>query len=154
MKQDRKITWDTLEYEQKDKGADWYFALGIIAVSASVASFLLGNILFSILILIGALTLAMYGARKPATLNIEIDDRGILISNTLYPFNTLKSFWIEENTTPPKIIIQSEKTFMPYLILSLEDTDTDNVRIFLLEHLKEEELTEPLSQKVMEYLGF
>jgi len=154
MEQDRKITWNTLEYEQKEKGADWYFVLGIIAISASIASFLLDNILFSILILIGALTLAMYGARKPATINIEINDRGVIISNTLYPFTTLKSFWIEENTTTPKMIIQSEKTFMPYLILSLEDTNIDTVRIFLLEHLKEEELAEPLSQKVMDYLGF
>ena len=154
MEHNKKITWNTLEYEHKDKGTDWYFALGIIAVSASVASFLLNNILFSILILIGAITLAMYGVRKPSTLNIEINDRGILVNNTLYPFNTLKAFWVEENTTPPKLIIQSEKTFMPYLILSLENTDTDKVRIFLLEHIKEEELSEPLSQKIMEYLGF
>ena len=154
MEHNKKIIWSAPEYEHKDKGTDWYFALGIIAISASVASFLLNNILFSILILIGAITLAMYGVRKPSILNIEINDRGILVNKTLYPFNTLKAFWVEENTTPPKLIIQSEKTFMPYLILSLENTNTDKVRIFLLEHIKEKELSEPLSQKIMEYLGF
>ncbi len=154
MEEIKEIRWDILEYEKKDKKADWYFALGIISISASIASFLLDNILFGIFIIIGAITLAMYGVRKPKMLRIKINTRGVFINNMLYPLNTLKSFWIEDYANTPKILIQSEKTFVPYIVIPMKESDIDTVRIFLLEHLKEEVLVEPLPQKIMEYLGF
>ncbi len=154
MQYPRKFKWKIPEYEHKPKKIDWYFALGIISISATIASFLLNNILFSIFILISALTLAIYGSRKPRILNIEIDDHGVLVNDTFYLFSTLKSFWIEKGEGIPKIIIESEKTFVPYLVIPMKESDINNLRIFLLEHLKEKELTEPLPQKIMEYLGF
>ena len=43
---------------------------------------------------------------------------------------------------------------MPYIIIPLGDADPETVRNFLLEYLNEEEHSEPLSHKLMEYLGF
>jgi len=154
MERIEKITWETPEYKHKKKGVDWYFALGIIAVFSSAASFLLNNDLFGIFILLGVITLIIYGIRAPRIINIEIGKRGISVNNTLYSYNTLRSFWVEDNDEEPKILLQSEKVLMPYIIIPLGDTDPDIVREFLLNYLEEEEHHEPLSQKLMEYLGF
>ena len=42
----------------------------------------------------------------------------------------------------------------PLLVISLETTDPDRVREFLQEFLLETEHHEPLSKRIMEYLGF
>jgi len=154
MNPDKTITWSAQEYEYKEKTTDWYIALGIIAISIATASFLLGNILFAILILLGTFTLAMYSMREPGIMEIELSKRGILVNDSIYPYNTLESFWVEEYDKEPKIIIQSEKALMPYIIIPLGDADPDEVREFLFEYIDEEEHHEPLSHKLMEYLGF
>ena len=105
-------------------------------------------------ILLGALTLVIYSVRKPNIIGVELGKRGVSVNNTIYPYNTLKSFWVEEDDIEPKILMQSEKVLMPYIIIPLSDTDPDIVREFLLNYLEEEEHREPLSQKLMEYLGF
>jgi len=148
------ITWSAPEYEQKEKSADWYVAFGIIAISTSVASFFLGNMLFAILILIGAFTLAMYSMREPGVMDMALSSRGVIVNNKIYQYNSLESFWVEEYGKEPKIIIQSEKALMPYIIIPLGDADPDDVRDFLFEYLEEEEHVEPLSHKLMDYLGF
>ncbi len=149
-----KITWETPEYKHKKKGADWYLALIIIAIFSSAASFLLNNILFGIFILLGVSTIIMYAIRKPRILSIELTNHGVLVGDTLYPHNTIKSFWVEDDSEEPKIIMQSKKVLMPYIVIPLGETDPDITRDFLLEYLEEEEHHEPLLQKLMEYLGF
>jgi hypothetical protein len=148
------IKWEAFEYKHTHKQIDWYIALGIIATAASAATFMLGNILFGIFIILGAFTLAMYSKRKPGMMHMEIGTRGILFNNRVYPYNSLKSFWVKDSEEEPKIIIQSNKMFMPYIIIPLGNTDPEKVREFLFEYIEEEEHCEPLSHKLMEYLGF
>ncbi len=154
MNNHKIITWSVPEYEHKKRSIDWYVALGIIGITSSVASFILGNILFGIFILIGVCTLAIYGIREPQIMRIRLNKRGVFVNNKIYTFNTLKSFWVEEYDKEPKIIIQSVKPLMPYIIIPIGDTDPDDIRDFLIKYIKEEEHFEPLSHKLMEYLGF
>lgn len=148
------IIWSALEYPIRGKTTDWYWALGIIAVAGAVASYILGNILFSIIILLGAFTVAVYGARHPHTVEFEIDRRGIRSGATLYPYSSLVSFWIIEGAEESKILLQSSKVFMPYIVIPLGEEDPEAVREVLLNYLKEEEHAEPIAQRIMDYLRF
>jgi len=148
------IEWEVSEYIYKKKNADWYIALSIITVSASAASFLLGNTLFAILIIIGIATLMMYSARKPNAIHIELNKHGVLIDDLIHPYNTLDSFWVEEYDKEPKIIIQSKKILMPYIIIPIGPADPEEIREFLYEYMDEEEHMEPFTHKLMDYLGF
>ena len=148
------INWEASEYTYKKKTVDWYVALGIIAISISTASFILGNTLFAVLVIIGTGTLVMYSARKPSSIHVELNSRGVLIDDLIHPYNTLESFWVEEYGKEPKIIIQSKKMFMPYIMIPIGNADPKEIREFLYEHLDEEEHVEPLTHKLMDYLGF
>lgn len=149
-----RITWSALEYPIRKKTADWYWALGIMAIAGAVASYILGNILFSILILLGAFTVAIYGARHPHVVEFEIDRGGIRSGTTLYPYSSLASFWIIEGRDESKILIQSSKAFMPYIIIPLGEENPEVVREVLLNYLMEEEHVEPFAQRIMDYLRF
>lgn len=144
-----KFSWEAPEYNFKEKTNDWFWALGIIAISATVAAFLLNNVLFGILILLGAFLLALFAAREPNTIRFEINENGIIIDKLFYPYKNLSSFYAEGDI----LLIKSKKKLMQLLIIPLEPED-NKVHDFLINYLEEEELEIPLSQIVMEFLGF
>ncbi len=148
------ISWEAPEHYHSEKNNDWYWAVGIITITASVLAFMFGNVIFGILIIVGVFSLVVHAARKPHFIHIEINDRGIVIDNILYPFLTLESFWIDAHEQPSKILIKSTKTFMPYISVNIEEVDPEKVREILLNYIAETEHHEPVTQKILERLGF
>ena len=151
-----RLKWHAHEYEYKDRSVDWYWALGIIAITGAVAAAVLSNILFAILILVGAFTLALYAVRKPNVIPYEVGERGIRIDSTLHQYTALESFWIddEHEFREPRLFIKSDRLFMPAIVVPLDFVSPIEIREYLLVHLDEEEYIEPLPYKIMEYLGF
>jgi hypothetical protein len=80
--------------------------------------------------------------------------RGVIVEDYLYDYHTLESFWIDENHKLPQIIFQSKKHFMPHIIVPLGDIHHEDVRAFLLMHLKEVEHHESIGHMILEYFGF
>ena len=118
-------------------------------------SIIYDNILFAILIVIGTFTLLMYAARAPHMVDFEINRRGVIIKDRLYPYNALKSFWLRDNHRGRKLVIQSEKMLMPNITIPLsDDMDINTIHLFLVEYLEEQEHHESLSELIMDYLGF
>ncbi len=148
------ISWDAPDHIHTPKDNDWYWAVGIITFTAAILAFIFGNVIFGILIIVGVFALLVHASRKAHILHIEINDRGIVIDDTLYPFLTIESFWIDAHVLPSKILLKSTKTFMPYIHVYIEDVDPERVRDILLTYIAETEHHEPLSQKILERFGF
>lgn len=144
-----------LEYEPRHRTTDWYWAVGIIAISAAAGAVLIGNLLFALLIVVGTLSLVAHTHQAPKELRIEITKRGIAVNSDLYLFDALESFWIHEYEHAPRLVIRSKRLVMPYITLPLPtDLVLSEIREVLAAYLKEEIYHEPISQKIMEYLGF
>lgn len=152
----KTLSWRAHEYVHVEKTPDWYWALGLIAVAAFVAALLLNNILFAVLILLIALVLGLFAARKPNVVQFSITPRGVRIDNTLYTYQNIKSFAIEELSPDhiPKLIIAPQGIVAPVLVIPIVDVDPDEVHDLLRMFLPEAEHNEPLSHRVMEWLGF
>lgn len=148
------IAWDALEHIHVEKNNDWYWAVGIIAITAAALAFIFNNFIFGIFIIVGTFSLLLHSSQKPRIIHCEINDRGIVINNILYPFLSLESFWIDAHLRPAKIIIKSHKTFMPFITVYIDEVDPEKVRDILLNYIAETEHQEPLSQKILESLGF
>lgn len=148
------LTWQAPEYNHYQRTTDWFWAVGIITLSIAVLAFIYNNALFGILILISAGILVFYAVREPGVINYEINQRGIMIDKDLHPYLTIESFWIETRHGEPKIILKSKKNLLPYIIIPLHEESVDDVSNVLSEFLEEKELQEPVSHKIMEYLGF
>lgn len=154
MNEEKTFHWKTPEYIPKEKSADWYWAIGIIAVASASAAFILNNLLLGILILIAAFTLMLYAARNPRVISIKIIDKGVKIDNKYYPFENLETFWVEDRKEEPTLFLKSQKTLMPIISVLIRDVNPEELRDFLGEFLKEEEMDEGLSQSIMEFFGF
>ena len=150
------ISWEAHEYLHFEKGRDWYWALGLIAVAGAVAALLYNNVLFAVFILISAFSLALFASREPEIVQFSLTQRGLRVNDVLYPWQSLESFGIDSavEEEAPKLILESRKPFAPKLSIPLENVNADAVHDFLLDFLPEDEHYEPLTHRVMEYLGF
>lgn len=147
--------WHALEYEHRERSHDWFWAVGIIAVGGAVLAILFNDILFALVIAVAAVAIVLHAVRKPGELICSIDDRGVLVNATLYPYRTLESFCIHEHKPVNELVLTSQKLFMPHIHVPLaDDMNPDSVRDILLDYLPEEEVMPSVSEKVMELVGF
>lgn len=155
MEKREVIRWEAHEYEHHEKSDAWYVALGILAIGGSIASFILGNILFGIFILAAAFAMALFAAKPPSQHSFAITRKGIAIGTRLYPWTTLESFWIIEEHEPAHILLKSSRFFMPLIVIPLaNELDPEMIHERLSEHLHEEELHEPFSDRLLAMTGW
>jgi len=149
------IAWEAYEHHHVEKKSDWFWIVGIIIVSVAVASILLGNPLFGIMILIGGTVMLILASRPPKIVQYAVTQRGLRLDDTLYPYTTLEAYFIdEEDVLGPQLLVRSEKLFMPLLILPLPEEYIDEIEGIIAPRLPEEHIEEPFARKVLEFLGF
>jgi hypothetical protein len=151
----QSLFWEAPEHTHIEKSHDWFWALGIIAVAGSVTSIILGNVLFGVVILLGAMVIFLNGNKMPRIIPFEILTRGIRVGDELYPYTTLESYCIDEdNPGGPQLIIKSKKLLMHLIIIPLPEEYVDTAERLISPRLPEEHLEEPFSHKLLEYFGF
>ena len=155
MEATSSIYWEAPEHRHIEKTSDWFWILGIIAISASVASIIFQNVLFAVVILLATTTMFITAHRKPREIEFEVSIRGVRIDNALYPYATLDSYYLdEENKIDPQLIVKSKKLFVPLLIIPIPVNHIDDIEDMVSSRLPEEFMEEPLSHRILEFLGF
>jgi hypothetical protein len=148
------IAWEALEHHHVEKKSDWYWIAAIVIVSFSTAAFFLGNALLGIAILTGGMVMLILSSRPPKRIALAVTLRGLRIDNKLYPYSTLKSYYIDEDALHgPDLLVRSEKLFMPLLILPLPDDYVDEIEDIIAQRLPEEHLQESFVHKLLELIG-
>ncbi|MEK7621992.1 MAG: hypothetical protein AAB415_02320 [Patescibacteria group bacterium] len=147
------IEWETLEHPPRERSSNWYWLVGAFALILVVGAIVMKNFLLAILVLLGTFTLIIVTARAPRKIRIAVSRRGIQIHNNLFPYHTLRSFWLHEDEVERRIIIQSEKLLMPHIHLPLgAEVDHESLRLFLLDFLPEEPHRPTIVDLLAEYL--
>ena len=164
MQPNEKLSWTALEYEEKTRSGDWFWALGIIVVTSCLASIIFGNYFFAALLIISGVLLGFFAIKKPDIVEYELTDRGLKIRNRFYPYENIKSFWVQSHDPleinrelfkKPTLFIHSERIFMPIISIPIDEEISIHIRtIMLSENVAEVEMKEHPSEKIMEALGF
>ncbi len=155
-----RLEWTALEYEDKERDPDWFWALGIIVVTSSLAAIIYENYFFAVLIILSGSLLGFYAKKKPDVISYEINEKGLRVHSRLYPYDNIKSFWVqiahpEDVTAKDLLFIKTERFFMPIIIVPIDISMADEIRnIMLNRNIPEEEMKEHASEKIMESLGF
>ncbi len=152
----RSISWETLEYEHKDRHPDWFWMAGLVGALGIIIAIVTLNFLFAVVILIATFTVMMYAAKKPEIVEVAINRRGVRVKNDFYPYSNIKSFAVKdvEEIGGDRLILHIDRFFLPHIVIKLEDADTEIVRDFLSEFLMEEPYEEPWIDFITERLGF
>jgi hypothetical protein len=155
-----KLNWSALEYEEKERGSDWFWALGIIVVTSSIAAIIFADYFFAALLILSGFLLGFFAIRKPEVVFYELNNRGLKVGTRLYPYESIKSFWVqteqpEQEILRPLLFIKSERVFMPIITIPIEEDLAEDIHsIMLSRNITEEEMKENPSEKIMEALGF
>jgi len=155
-----KLEWSAWEYEEKDRSPDWFWALAIIVVTASLTALIYHNYFFAALIVLSGILLGFFATKKPDIIFYELSSKGLKIRNRLYPYENIKSFWVQvdpnrERQLKPTLFIKSERLFMPVIGIPIEDALAEEIHsIMTSQNIPEEEMREHPSEKIMESLGF
>lgn len=155
-----RLEWSALEYEEKERSADWFWALGVIIVTSSIASIIYSNYFFATLLILSGVLLAFFAVKKPEIIHYELNNKGLKIGTRLYPYENIKSFWVQidhsgEIEIKPTLFIKTERLFMPVISIPIENEMAREIHeVFISINIPEEETKEHPSEKIIEYLGF
>ena len=155
MEPNRKLEWTALEYEEKERGNDWFWALGVIILASAITSFIYTNYFFGLFLIIGGILLGTFAVKKPDLVFYELNEKGLKIRNRLYSYNNIKAFWVKRDIEKSILFIKSERVFMPIISMPIDLNHTEEIEhIMLSKNVPEEEMKEHVSEKIMDFLGF
>ena len=80
------LEWSALEYEEKERSNDWFWALGIIVATSGITALIYNNYFFAILLVLSGALLWVFAKKKPSLIAYELDERGLRIGNRIYPY--------------------------------------------------------------------
>jgi hypothetical protein len=149
------MRWSAYEHEHVERGSDWFWALGVIAVCAALTSILFQNVIFALVILMGAFVLALIARRPPELHEFEIADRGIYVNGELHTYEHILGFWVETETEDgrPLLLIDTVKFMTPNLVIPIENVGHDEIRSFLQERVPEVPMHEGIAHRILEFFG-
>ena len=155
-KNTKLVEWTIQEYEQREKNPDWYWGIGIIGVAGVVLSAVFGNFLLAVLIFISGLLLIVFSSKQPEIVAVEISEQGIGVQNKLFPYHNIKSFWIlDRGESISKLVLNIDRMVNPILSLPIHpEIPLEDLRDVLLEFVTEEEMDEPVGDKISDAIGF
>lgn len=150
------FSWETPEYEFKEKRKDWYWIVGAAGLGLIILAIVLQNYLFAFLIAIAVFLMISLASKEPLSLPVEISEHGVKIYEELYTYDSLYGFWITHNKKEePILLLLCDRRVSPIVSLSLhEDINLMELREYLLEFIEEQELKESLTDRIIDKIGF
>ncbi len=148
------VSWKAPSHIHVEKGQDWYWSVGIIALAISVVCFIFGNIVPGVFVIVATVALVLHASQPAKILDCSVNDRGVAVGDTLYTFLDLDSFCIPHDHYPTKLLLKSRKLFMPIIVVYIEDIDPEEIRQALLKYIAEENHRESILKLLLERFGF
>lgn len=150
------LRWSAYEHEFVERGTEWFWALGIIAVCGAALSILFSDALFAVVILVAAFSFGLLANTPPELATFELSERGIRINGVLHRYDEIISFWVEDehhHAHRPLLLVDTIKFMSPNFIIPIEGIDPHLVRSYLKKRSNEVPMKEPLPHRIVEFFG-
>ena len=147
--------WEGHEYSFEEKGSDWYWALGIIAVAAVIACVLFNNFILALVVAAGAGALALEAARPAREHYFAITDRGVVIDNNLHLYENMLSFTVLEyadESMPPSLSIKTKSFLASHLLIPIIGHEPQEIYDFFIAHIPEGRHDQSVFDYVVDFL--
>jgi len=150
-----EISWQVEEFTWHEKDPQWFLLLGIIALGIVVSLIILKNMFGAATVLLFAIIIYIYATKKPDTLEVTVNTRGISVNGKLTPYSSLMSFWVLYEPPLKELILIHKARFTPKVVIPLGDANPLPLREILLANaLLEKEEEESLVDIIARRIGF
>ena len=134
------LDWTFPEYEHHKRGFKWYLLISLIFLLVIIYSFITGNFLFVVFLIIFAVIIFSSDHRSPRKVSIAIFEDGIKVGeNKFYNWSDIKNFHLVYQ--PPQVTrlyIDLKNVILSDLSVPLEGKDPLRIRKILKEYLEED----------------
>jgi hypothetical protein len=148
--------WHGKEYLSSDKSADWFWALGIVAVAIIIACILFNQWLLALVVTAAAVTTSLQAAKRPRIHRFAITENGLMIDATFYPYKDMLHFSVLEyadESIPPSLSIKTRLLLSPHLLIPIVGYDPVDVYDYIAAHLPEGNHHESSIDRFIEMIG-
>ncbi len=122
------VSWSASEYIANPKNMEWFVLLGLATIAvAAIVYFITYEIISVVIIIMLGITVGIFAARQPNTLEYHIDRGGIHIGPKFYPFGAFKSFSVAQEGAFSSISLLPLKRFMPPITIHYAPTDEGKI---------------------------
>ncbi len=131
--------WSFPEFVKHQRSIGWWIFSGFLALGLMVWSFISGNFLFAIMIIIVAFIVVFTSKRKSLIVDFQITEDGLKVGSSFYEWKRIKKFWIIYK--PPSVkqlYFQLSSILPPSLSIPLEKQNPVKIRQILLNYLEED----------------
>ncbi|MEI6659798.1 MAG: hypothetical protein WCK91_00010 [bacterium] len=149
-----RIDWRAPEYAHSNRGIDFFWTIGIVAVLGAILALWSRDFIFAIFILISGFCLIIFTIRKPHEIEFSIESGGISMGRDKYSWKNIKGFDLKTGAPYMKLLIETDKRFLPVYTIPLPVDMSDEVRSSIIRVVPNIELEESQSMLFMERLGF
>ena len=129
--------------------------IAVIFISIGLAYiFFQKNIITAVFFFLIALVVLIFTFKEKRVIFWEITRHGVAIDRSFFPYQELRSFWIEYRPESIKeISLKSRKWYQGYLKIPLREDNPLKIREILLEYLPEERHEDTLVEVISRKLG-
>jgi hypothetical protein len=152
--QEKLLQWRGSLYTSTKKSVDWFWILGLIVVLSTGLALYFRNYSFAAVLLIGGIAIGLFANEEVSEQEYKVDDKGIHIGDTLYPYGEIASFSVFTEGLPEKrqLLLTLKRTFFVHVSIPLIETDPEEVRILLRKFVLEKNRLPDLSDALMSWL--
>lgn len=149
------VSWTAPEYPYYKKTQGWLAGLGIISAALLIASLLMKNYFFAVLIPVASFLIYIYAQKRPRQITVRISEETVDVGENLSFFHKeIASFWVADDLADKSLILETKKFLQPKISLLLADQDPEEVRQALLKFTKEKRQNEHFADIIAKRLKF
>lgn len=149
------ITWTAGEFIAHQKSLVWYVALlGAAVVVAGIIYLITKDVISSGVIIVGAIVLAVYGAREPRQLEYRLDRRGLSIGDRQHAYNEFRSFAVVPEGAFNSIVLMPLKRFSLLTTIYYSPEDEEKIVAILAARLPLEQRKKDVIDRLMWRIRF
>jgi hypothetical protein len=150
---DEVISWEIDEFDKHERTRNWYIMAGIVSIGLMIFSFITGNFLFAVIIVLVALVIILREGQEPMKIKFSITDEGLIVGKKFYDYDEIKDFSIIYKPKIPvkNLYFEFKTAVRPRLSIPLLNMNPLPIREILLKYLTED--LERTDQPVSEFLG-
>lgn len=130
--------WKAAEFAQYQKNSIWYFVVVIATLALAGLFFWLKN--WTAMGVVGAAALALIAqaGTKPKKISVALYRTGLVANDKVYPYSSLKSFWIIPGEHPV-FRVEQAGFLKPHINVPIADEDPAQIQLFMAKFLPEDE---------------
>jgi len=130
--------WKANEFAEYSKNSSWYLLVIVVAIAIAAVFWWLKNWTAIGVVAAAAIALIAQAKTKPKSVSVQLFREGIVVNNKVYPYDSLKSFWIISGDHP---VFRLEQTgfLRPHINVPIAEEDPAQIQLFLAKFLPENE---------------